>query len=305
MDSSLANAMGQLLFLLLSGYILKRKAILSSQGIKEISSLAVNITCPLLVIASVSQMQTTDMAMILSYIGFGAGIYILLPVLAWFFTKRLGVCSREAGTYQFMLIFSNTSLLGFPIVQAMFGMEAVFYTAVLHIPFDLLVYSYGMYLMNQQTVYKRFCWQRLWNPGLVLTVFALLLYVLQWHLPQVLADACYLLGNITTPLSMLIIGASLQQIHIRELFRERRLYWVAFLRLLVIPAGVYLLMVCFTDFDYVLVGIAVITFGMPVGSMIVMLANAFEANIKLSVESVSLTTAISFVTIPFLKWWLL
>ncbi|HBT80093.1 MAG TPA: hypothetical protein DEA67_08710, partial [Selenomonas sp.] len=63
----------------------------------------------------------------------------------------------------------------------------------------------------------------LWNPGFVLTVIALVVYFADWHLPAVLVDACYLVGNMTTPLSMLILGASLAEITLHSIFGVPRL----------------------------------------------------------------------------------
>lgn len=301
---NLLTTVEQLLCIIILGYILRWKDVLTKTGIRELSGLAVNITCPLLVIASVCQMENSDMNTILYLLFWGTAIYISLPFLSVIFTKVFRIINSEKGCYQFMLIFSNTSLLGFPVVQALFGNEAVFYTALLHIPFDILVYSYGFYIMKGENEHNielssDFV-KQLWNPGLVLTVLALTIYLLEIKLPTVLSDTCYIVGNLTTPLSMIIIGASLYEIKLADIFRVKELYIMSIFRLLIIPLAIYTILVACTDLSDMLVGIATITFGMPVGSMIVMIANDFSNNTELAVKSVSLTTVLAVVTVPVL-----
>jgi len=297
----LIQTMQKLLLFVLLGYVLRSRQMLTHTGVKELSSLAVNITCPLLVIASVCRMKTADMSIVLLFLGVGTIIYAFLPFFARICTAILHVQKSEGGAYQFMFIFSNTSLLGFPIVQALFGNDAVFYTAILHMPFDVLVYSYGIYLMHQGDEQNNFSCHSLCNAGLILTIFALIIYLAQLQLPKLIVDATYTMGNITTPISMLIIGASLREVRITDIFREQRLYIMSVIRLIILPLIIYVLLINFTHFDKILIGIATIAFGMPVGSMIVMLANEFDNNIELAAKSVSLTTAAALVTIPLLS----
>ena len=276
MDLSVVNqTLLELGLLILLGYVLRRRGGLSHEGVRDISSLAVNITCPLLIIASVSHMQGAATENVVRWFGIGMVIYALLPLLAKVLVTLLRVREDERGVYAFMLIFANTELLGFPVVQAFWGDEAIFYTAIIHMPFDLLVYSYGVRLMSGER--RPFSLRCLWNSGFVLTVLALVIYFADWHLPRVLVDACYLVG-------------------------VPRLYAMAALRLLAIPAIIYLVLRTTGWFSPMLNGIAGVTFGMPVGSMLVMFANAYDRYTQLSTQAVSLTTLGSLLTIPLMAW---
>lgn len=293
--------MAQLGLLILLGCVLRNRALLSHQGLRELSSLAVNITCPLLVLASVCRMETADPETVLLFFGLGATIYLLLPFVAHVCTVLLHVAPDERGAYDFMFIFANTELLGFPIVQALFGDEAIFYTAIIHMPFDLLAYSYGLRLMSGEK--QPFEWRTLWNPGFLLTVLAIAVYFSGFRVPELLSDTCYLIGNITTPVSMLILGGNLAEIAWRRIFTDGRLYAMAVVRLAIFPCLIYTLLSALGRFSPTLVGIATVTFGMPVGSMIVMFANERGYQTELSTKAVSLTTLGSLLTIPLMAWW--
>ena len=143
----------------------------------------------------------------------------------------------------------------------------------------------------------------LWNPGFLLTVLAIAIYFSGIQVPDILSDTCYLIGNITTPISMLILGGNLAEIAWRRIFTDGRLYAMAAVRLAVVPSVIYVLLTALGRFSPTLVGIATVTFGMPVGSMIVMFANERGYQTELSTRAVSLTTLGSLLTIPLMAWW--
>ena len=290
----------QLFLLVLLGWGLRMAHCFSAVTLRELAAFTVNVCCPLLVLASVAQMKRADPVLVGSWMLAGAGIYALLPFAARGLAACLRADSQETRLYQFMLIFPNTSLLGFPVVQAVFGDDAVFYTALLHLPFDVLVYSYGVWLLCGQT--QGFAWRKLCNPGLWLTLFALLVYLLQLPLPACIVAFSAAAGALTTPLSMLIIGASLAGMEWRKTFLNLRLYAMAGIRLLLLPAIIYYVLLQLGLFDGWLLGIAVVTFGMPVGSMLVMMAVEYQNHEQLAVQAVSLTTAGLVLSIPVLLY---
>ena len=136
-----------------------------------------------------------------------------------------------------------------------------------------------------------------------LTALAIAIYFSGIQVPDILSDTCYLIGNITTPISMLILGGNLAEIAWRRIFTDGRLYAMAAVRLAVVPSVIYVLLTALGRFSPTLVGIATVTFGMPVGSMIVMFANERGYQTELSTRAVSLTTLGSLLTIPLMAWW--
>lgn len=298
----LFNIMIKLFLMGILGYVLKKRNILDDNGDKVISSLVVNITCPLLVIASVASSDSGDRSEILKVLLVGAGVYLILPVFARICTKVFRIKEGTKGTYEFMLIFANTSFMGFPVVQSLFGDKAVFYTAILHLPFDILVFSYGVYIiLKDKQIHEKgsFKWKSILNPGMILSVLALVIYVADIKIPSIVNDTFYMVGNVTTPLSMIILGSSLAKVKVKDMCNDFKVFIFAFLRLFIIPAFIFVLFSCMKMDNFIL-EIATVTFGMPVGSMAVMFANEYESNIKLAAKAVFLTTAASMVTIPII-----
>lgn len=298
----LTNVMIKLLLMLSLGFLLNKKNILNENSNKMISSLVVNVTCPLLVIASVCTTDSSNRQEIIYTLLIGAVIYCLLPIFAKLCIKIMAVKEGEKGTYEFMIIFANTSFMGIPIVQSLFGDKAVFYTCVLHLPFDLLVFSYGVYIIlkdSKKKVDSSFKISEIFNIGMILSVLALIIYLFKIQLPNVLVDTMYTIGNVTTPLSMIVLGSSLATIKLKDIFSDKKVYLLSLIRLLIIPIIVYFVFVNM-DISNAILGVATITFGMPVASMAVMLSNEYEGNVELATKTVFITTIVSMVTIPII-----
>ena len=109
--------------------------------------------------------------------------------------------------------------MGFPIMKALFGNDAVFYTALFNILFNLEVFTLGVILINYgNDVKMKLNPKNLLSPGVISSVIAIFIYFLEIPVPDVLANCCEMVGDMTTPLAMMIIGATLANIKIKDLF---------------------------------------------------------------------------------------
>lgn len=293
------NTMLELFLILVLGYGVAKLGIIDSETNKKLSALVVNVSMPALIIASVADnVGTGNLREVLSYLLWGTVFYGVMLLLAWLFTRLMGTPKNQRGTYQFMLIFSNCTFMGYPVMESIFGTEAIFFTSIFNIPFNLLAFSYGILLISKDGEGEaRFEAKKLINPGIIASVLALLIFAFGLELPRVFQKTCSIVGNLTTPLSMLVLGASLSTVPIREIVREIRIYPMTLFRLIVLPVITYLLMRLVTD-NTMLIGIAALTAAMPVASMSVMLSNQYKGNTKLASIGVFISTLCSVGTIP-------
>lgn len=293
------NTMIELFLILVLGYGVAKLGIIDSETNKKLSALVVNVSMPALIIASVADnVGTGNLREVLSYLLWGTVFYGVMLLLAWLFTRLMGTPKNQRGTYQFMLIFSNCTFMGYPVMESIFGTEAIFFTSIFNIPFNLLAFSYGILLISKDGEGEaRFEAKKLINPGIIASVLALLIFAFGLELPRVFQKTCSIVGNLTTPLSMLVLGASLSTVPIREIVREIRIYPMTLFRLIVLPVITYLLMRLVTD-NTMLIGIAALTAAMPVASMSVMLSNQYKGNTKLASIGVFISTLCSVGTIP-------
>ena len=117
--------------------------------------------------------------------------------------------------------------------------------------------------------------------------------------PAVITDTIGMVGNITTPASLLVIGISIAKQPLRNMLGSAKLYLLTVLRLLVLPALLWAVLRLFVT-DPLLLGVAVVIFGMPVATMVPMLAGEHHADETDAVRGVFLSTVLSVITIPLL-----
>lgn len=140
--------------------------------------------------------------------GLIALIYLALIALSFPAVRLLRVRDAERGLYRFMFIFSNTGFLGYPVVESLLGSGAAFYVTIFVLFFQLFCWSYGASLMRGAARF-RFQWKVLRQPCVAASLAAFAVYLSGWQPPALLHQTVKYVGDITSPVAMLIVGCSL------------------------------------------------------------------------------------------------
>lgn len=285
------------------GYGANRAGILDEVSNGRISRLVLSVTTPLMIIKAVfSESLTGDKSEVVTIFMLGLGMYAILPLFARIAVRLLRVKPDDSGTYEMMLIFANTSFIGYPIMKSLFGDWAVFYSSILNMPFNFLVFTYGVYLVSRSSKDSfRFGIREILNPGVVASIVALLFYFSGLRLPSGMIRIMSLVGDTTVPLSMLTIGSSLALIPVKDLFREPRLYVLSVIKLLIMPAACYLLLSLVLK-DQFLINMITINVGLPAGTMTVMISSQYNGNTRMASIGVFITTLASIATVPLIAY---
>jgi predicted permease len=234
------------------------------------------------------------------------GYYVISLVIAWFAPVLLRAEYEEYGVFRFMLVFSNAMFMGFPVLSMIFGQEAIFYAAVFNIPFTILAYSLGIWLLTAKgggegrPVFQP---KLLLNAAFLSTFAGLALFLTGWTIPDPVGGSLELLGSVTTPLSLIVTGGFLATLDISRIFGNVRLYAVAAIRLLILPAVVFAVFSPLLN-DPLILGVIVVTAGMPAAVNTVMLASEHRVHPDLAAQGVFITTLISVFTLPLLAMFL-
>jgi len=200
-----------------------------------------------------------------------------------------------------MIVFSNNTFMGYPVVQSVLGTEAILYTSMLHFAFNVFIYTYGVICLSGERYQgsAKELLKKLVTPGLILILTALAIYVFEIRLPSLVMETIEMVGSITSPLSMLILGSTLAVYPLKEALTDLRCYGIAAVRLLVVP----LLTLAFCRMirlDGFMTGVATLTNAMPMASMVVMFANQYDGNKELVSRGILVSTTLSVVTIPLI-----
>ena len=210
---------------------------------------------------------------------------------------------KQRGTYIFMLLFGNVGFMGYPVIQAVFGINAMIYAVIFNVMFNFIVYSIGIILIGEEKAGK-FNPKLLINTPMVTALVALILFFTPIPLPEYLNDALNYLGNLTTPLAMIIIGGTIAKMKARELFNDWRIYVFTVFRLIVMPFAVLAAMNLLHEQQYLIRGTAVVLAATPVATNATMLAIQYDGDVDLVSKGIFFSTVLSVASIPIVAMFL-
>ncbi|EHJ25783.1 membrane transport family protein [Clostridioides difficile P71] len=228
-------------------------------------------------------------------------MYIVSIIIA-LLLKYILKCNdkKDLGIYQYIVVFSNVAFMGYPVIEAVLGHEAIFYTAIFNLPFNLFSFTLGIYLLSKGSTSRGFSIKSLISPATIAIVIGLFLFVTGLRLPQFINEPLEMLGSITTPISMIIIGSLLANSSALDCFVNKKLYIVTFIRLLVLPVIVYFILKGWIN-DKMILAIPVVISSMPAAANTAIMANQYDSNITLASQCVFFTTLFSVISIPFIS----
>ncbi len=290
-----------LFIMMLVGVYCRKKGIFNDEANKRISSLVVNVANPALILSSsINQEAVIEGMEFMKTFLLAWGMFGVLMVSAFFMPKILRADVSEYGTYRTMTIFSNIGFMGFPVIDAMYGSEALLYATMFLIPFNVLIYTYGISVMKKQGEKTGFQIQKILNVGVISCVVALVIYLTGLPMPVVIENSVDSISSLTAPLSMMVIGDSLTKINLKKLFCNGRMLVFSAIKLLLIPiAGVSLIKLL--GLNPLLTGVCMIMLATPVGSMNAMLAQEYGGDYELASQGVTITTLLAVVTMPLVS----
>lgn len=292
------QTMLKLFLLLILGFVLFKCHIFDEYTNKKISALIVNVASPMLIISSIAGVEGSNKSIVFLMIGAGILMYIGFIILGKIINRIFPFPKKDWPVYECMVVFANTGFMGYPVLLDVFGQEAVFYASLIHMAFNFFVYTYAiMCLTKGDDSEFKLNFKQLLTPGIILIFVGIFIYLFDIQLPSVLMDTINSIGSLTAPLSMMMIGSSLAVYPIKDSFTDWRSYVFAFVRLMIVPF-VTMLICRLIHIDPYYANITIITNAMPVGSMVLMLATQYNANVKIVTRNIVVSTLLSVITIP-------
>ena len=292
------QTMLKLILLLILGFVLFKCHIFDEYTNKKISALIVNVASPMLIISSIAGVEGSNKSIVFLMISAGILMYIGFIILGKIINRIFPFPKKDWPVYECMVVFANTGFMGYPVLLDVFGQEAVFYASLIHMAFNFFVYTYAiMCLTKGDDSEFKLNFKQLLTPGIILSFVGIFIYLFDIQLSSVLMDTINSVGSLTAPLSMMMIGSSLAVYPIKDSFTDWRSYVFAFVRLMIVPF-VTMIMCRLLHIDAYYANITIITNAMPVGSMVLMLATQYNANVKIVTRNIVVSTLLSVITIP-------
>lgn len=312
-------AIGQVMLTLFAivvvGYIAGKLGYMGGTFDKKLSKVVIDITCPALILSSAMTGELPDRRYILPLLGISVLTYVLLTVVALLLPRLLTKKKDDEGVIGFAMMFGNVGFMGYPIVASIFGHEAVFYAAVLNVVNTFTVFTVGTMLIvgkNQKSTVeekemsrKKMLRKVLYSTPMLSAYLTMLIVALEIKdIPEFISQPLTMIGNITVPAALLIIGSSMSQLPLRALLGNSTIYTTTLMRLAILPVGIHYLMTLL-GFSSFVVGINTVVIAMPVATYGTILCLRHGKDTTLITEVTFITTLLAMISIPLLVTWLL
>lgn len=307
---SLLSIIMTLFLLMVCGYICRKTGIINNASSKGLSRLIISIGQPMMIISALANAEYSaenlTIAWQVTLISFV--MHILMSLAAFLVCLRMKKCDTTK-IFEFTLIFSNCGFIGFPIMDAILGNGiGSFMGAFYVISFHLFLWTWGIIILGRGRDDIRMTPKKaLLNYGTVPCAIGVVLYLCKplFELPDFFGKCFSYLGNLCTPISVLITGALLATISLPKMFTNAKLYLHSFIKLIAFPMIMCVLAkLCGLSETYILLVTAMS--GMPSAATVTMLAELYEIEPGYASQTVGITSLLSTASLPlvmlFAQW---
>ena len=290
--------------LILVGFVAGKAHLVSEQASKDLSAILVEITLPASIFSSMLRELETDLlinAALLFFIGFaclaleyGAG-----RLLVKFFRIR----KENQGLFLYNSMFTNASFMGFPVANAIFGSVGVFLASIVNLSLTLTTFSFGIGLVrgDQESKEKFSLRKNVFTNINIAIILGMICFLTGFRFPEPAENFIAYFANVTTPMSMLVVGLNMSKGRARDLMTDRDAHLLTITRLIVMPLLLFGILKLLPLGAYPLVAqMILVVFAMPVPALCLILSEKYGGNTQFAVTTIFQTTLFSIVTIPLL-----
>ena len=284
-------------FAIAMGYLANRLKIMGGEMDQKVSKLLLYITVPAFCLGSILVRETMPpLEEFVSFLKISAVFYGMELLFALVVPRLLGGSPERKGVWRYGMLFPNVGFIGYPVVVALLGQDALFYAIMLGLPFNMLSYSLGPLLLAGA---KRFDLKQFFSPCVVSSLVALVVALARIQLPPIVGETLNFVGDMTVPLSLILVGSLLAGLPVKSVFASPQLWILSALRLLVVPA-VLAVLLSFLDINPVVRGVAIIQAAMPMAVNGSMLCLEYGGDTECMAQATFITTLAALITIPIL-----
>ena len=272
-----AKQVAELLLMILAGAVCCKAGVFKPKEKSVLANLLLYLVVPAMVLDS--YMVEYDPATFHNLmLAFGLGALVLLVGLGVAFLASFKVQKDARAILWFACAFSNAGYMGFPLIKALFGSEGLLYASGFVTIFNILIWTIGYVVVSGQVDPKQ-------------TVKARI------PLPEVLTGPIGAIGDMNTPLSMIITGATIASSDLKKLLKNKNLFLTWGVRMLGVPA-VELLIFALLGLHGTVPTIVLLLEACPCAAITTMFAIQFHHDEELAAGAVVFSTLSSILTLP-------
>lgn len=296
----LMKQIAELFLMILMGYIVVKAGLLKGDDSKVISKIVLYLIIPCVIINAFQVDYTSEKVKELLLV-FAASVLLQVVLLAavWAVGKLLHLNEVETAS----IYYSNSGNLIVPIVTFILGKEWVLYGCVFMSVQLVFIWTHGKNILSRE---GKMDWRKIVLNVNMISVFAgVVLFFTKIHLPEILNQTLSSVGSMIGPASMIVTGMLIAEMSLKKIFTNGRVYFISFLRLIVVPViSLILLKISGLVSGHpdgkkllLIVFLAVIT---PSASTVTQMCQVYGNDSKYASAINVMTTLLSIITMPLM-----
>jgi len=295
-----------IMIMIMIGYFLAYRKLLDEKAISLITTIVINISLPMMMLNTILNNFTKQKliadsgGLIVPFLTIGSCF-----IIGKLFAKIAKVKTDRRGLFVSMFFNSNTIFMGLPINLELFGEKSVPYVLLYYIANTAFFWTLGVYEITKDGNKKTFKFfsvdfvRKIFSPPLIGFLVGMVLVLLNIKLPSFIMDTSKNLGNLTTPLSMFFIGASIYLVNLKSVKFSLDIVWVLIGRFVISPVIVILAVIIF-PIPHLMRSVFVIQAAMPVMANSAIIARAYDSDYNFASLMIAISTIGTLIVIPIL-----
>ena len=287
----------EMFIILLVGALIYKVKIIDDVSTKHLSNVLLMLVSPLLIVQSYQIDFNKELlygllwALLASFLTF---LFMIIVSEFLFHGDR-----NRSSVEKIAVSYSNSGFIGIPLISGVLGDKGVFYMTAYITVFNVLLWTHGVLLMGDSEGLKG-AWKNFLSPAIIAVMVGIILFLFQLRLPQFIENPLEMIASMNTPLGMIVAGANLAQGNILKSLKNKRFYYLSFIKLIVYPlAGLVILWLLPLDFEVAFT--VFIAVACPAGASVIMFAQRYDRDAYYASEIFVITTLLSAVTLPLLS----
>ncbi len=293
--------------IMLTGYLFRKKGILEPGMDNSLNRFIVYFAYPCMIVVNIGSLDMTPhlIASFFLMTAIGTAGFFIFFLFSRLFTKARHIPPQKANVAEFAMVSPNNGFMGFPIALIFFGEEALFLMLASNAAMNIFFFTYGIALMQRNREKEPFRAKALWeafrklvfNPNILALIIGLVICLMHWHIPVALNQYLTYMGNVSTPMALIYIGASLTTSNFFSIVKNRLIVECSINKLFVMPLISFVLLY-FLPLNPMIIAMTVLANCFPTATTVSMLAQQEGQDTVLASQILFLNTVFSVVSIP-------
>ena len=290
----------QLFLMIFMGFLIVKAKLLNSEDSKILSIIVLYLIIPCVIINAfqVDYTPQTVKGLLIALVGSVMTQVILLIVVSIlgrvFHLNEVEVAS---------IYYSNSGNLIVPIVTFILGKEWVLYGCVFMSVQLVFIWTHCKKIISRESTYD---WRKIvLNINMISIAIGIILFLTRIHLPAIINNTLSAVGSMIGPASMIVTGMLFAGMDFKQIFANKRVYFVSFLRLIIVPVIALFLIKCsqLSTFSsngnklMMIVFLAIIT---PSASTVTQMCQVYGNDSQYASAINVVTTLLAIVTMPLM-----